>query len=655
MSKSSNLILVIIIIVQIILFASISEARWNIGYLVPNEPPRALYNVEADINIDAGIIKGRGTIEFTNNAFKSLTVIAFRMLRNTDLWISINGKQLEVFNTDKYIQFLKLPEPLKSGAKISLDMEFTFSGLEFGTSGVYASSYWIPHLWWDGIPHISDFRVKITPLAGHAIAVSGRLDESAGYFEGFGLRMFGIYIGKEMKSESVDVGHVRIYILFNENQAEGARYCLSAAEDVVNYYKEWLGFYPFNFLYVLPGGSGVSGGYPMATGMVRIHGLQKFPTANALHWTWITSHEIGHQYWGEYVLDGDNPQWLWIGMGVYADREYTFACGIGAERQISMMRRFIYALENGYDTTIDVTADERRKLDFDYNSLIRHGKGFSFISALELTIGKETFQRAYKRALSEYSGKRLGWKDFQKLCEEESGDNLNWFFNQWVRADKYLFYRITERRSYEQNNKWVSEITVKREGTLAMPIPVQAIFEDGTSQTRFTDRTKVTNVLIFESESRLWAEKLDPENRLPMLTKQLPPPTGPAAELIRSLPPTGVGPDAYRIYRAALEQKMDDGEAWFNLGLRLFDGGYNKEAYHSFIKSVDSEPSNVFVFASYAWMGMMQDLMGNHERAISHYQEALKIFGGNTMSHSQFGLEINKSWVEKLIKDPFKW
>ncbi|UCE74095.1 MAG: hypothetical protein JSV56_13925 [Methanomassiliicoccales archaeon] len=458
-----------------------------------------------------------------------------------------------------------------------------------------------------------------------------------------------------MLEKSVDVGDVRIYSLFREDQAEGARYCLRAAEDIVKYYKDWLGFYPFEFLYILPGGSGVSGGYPMATGMVRIHGLQKFPTANALHWTWITSHEIGHQYWGEYVLDDDNPQWLWIGMGVYADREYTLARGYGAEKQISMMHRFIYALEKGYDTTIDVTTEERRKLDFNYNSLIRHGKGFSFISALDITIGKDTFQRAYKRTLAEYGGKRLGWKDFQKLCEKESGENLNWFFDQWVRSDKYLYYRITDRRSCEKNGAWISEITVKREGTLTMPIPVQAVFEDGTSQMKFTDRTKKTNVLIFESKSRLWAEKIDPENKLPMLTTQLPPPTGPAVELIKSLPPTGAGPNAYRVYRVALEQKLDHGEAWFDLGMCLFDGGYYKEAYYSFNKAVDSKPSNVYVFASFAWMGMMQDLMGNHEQAISHYQEALKTFEGNTMSHSQFGLEINKAWVEKLIKDPFKW
>jgi len=65
-----------------------------------------------------------------------------------------------------------------------------------------------------------------------------------------------------------------------------------------------------------PRGKGPLGGYPFATGIVAIHGQETFKEGEPLVW-WqhITSHEIGHEYWGEWVLDPDDPAWLWIGLG----------------------------------------------------------------------------------------------------------------------------------------------------------------------------------------------------------------------------------------------------------------------------------------------------------------------------------------------------
>ena len=70
------------------------------------------------------------------------------------------------------------------------------------------------------------------------------------------------------------------------------------------------------------------GGYPFATGIVAILGEEQFEKKPRSHWQWITAHEIGHQYWGEYVMDTDSPAWLWIGLGIYADHEYSRARGV---------------------------------------------------------------------------------------------------------------------------------------------------------------------------------------------------------------------------------------------------------------------------------------------------------------------------------------
>gem|GEM_PF-2428793 len=105
--------------------------------------------------------------------------------------------------------------------------------------------------------------------------------------------------------------------------------------DVVRFCKEWLNFYPYPFLYIIPGGSGRWGGYPFATGIVAIHGQETFKEGEPLVW-WrhITSHEIRHEYWGEWVLDPDNPDWLRIGMGIFIDTEYMLARHFDPEMRV---------------------------------------------------------------------------------------------------------------------------------------------------------------------------------------------------------------------------------------------------------------------------------------------------------------------------------
>ena len=39
--------------------------------------------------------------------------------------------------------------------------------------------------------------------------------------------------------------------------------------------------------------------------------------------------------------------------------------------------------------------------------------------------------------VKKYGGERMGYRDLQRICEAESGLNLKWFFDDWVRSSKY--------------------------------------------------------------------------------------------------------------------------------------------------------------------------------------------------------------------------
>ncbi len=90
--------------------------------------------------------------------------------------------------------------------------------------------------------------------------------------------------------------------------------------------------------------------------------------------------------------------------------------------------------------------------------------------------------RTYKRCLREFGGKRFGWRDFRAVAEKESGRSLAWFFDAWVRSNQYLCYGVDSKECRaDGNGGFTTEVRVKRLGTMSMPVPVRAVFEDGSA------------------------------------------------------------------------------------------------------------------------------------------------------------------------------
>jgi hypothetical protein len=116
-------------------------------------------------------------------------------------------------------------------------------------------------------------------------------------------------------------------------------------------------------------------------------------------WRWITAHEIGHEYWSEHVLgEGRDPlTWLMIGLGVHADGEYRRARGItDAGRQPP---KYVCGVAQGFDTTMDVTQEQRAAIKWDFNNVVEHGKSAAVIDALATVIGNDAFEAGTARGL----------------------------------------------------------------------------------------------------------------------------------------------------------------------------------------------------------------------------------------------------------------
>jgi hypothetical protein len=362
--------------------------------------------------------------------------------------------------------------------------------------------------------------------------------------------------------------------LFTPRSETCARFLLQTAVDAIAFYKRRFGLYPYRSLTIIPGSDEPVGGYNPATAIVAIHGQEKMADRPKLFWKWITAHEIGHQYWGEYVLEKDDPGWVWIGMGIYTDREYFRARGLSLDQHKEVMGRYIAGVRDHLDTTVTVTRDQREDIEFDFNNVVTHGKGFSIISALAEVVGQDNFDRIQRRCLAGFAGRRLGMAELRSVAELESGQDLGWFFSQWAQSNRFLAYDIASQESSQMGEQYATKVIVRRVGSMRMPVPVRALFVDGTQQVKISDPLLDQNTLQFTSTASLKEVQLDPQGNLAMVLPPPGPPPPPTTEeglqrRIRRLGWPGSGEDALPLFQATKGVKLADAWSWFKLGMVL--------------------------------------------------------------------------------------
>ena len=631
----------------------------TVGYWAPRQPPRANYKIDCTIKLAEDIVlQGKEVISFVNTTSRPMQTLAITWFKfgNQTLKIMANGTPVKLPTPlESYPQDFTLAEPVRPGESLTLQVEFGLSTPvppeELNEIGPMTG--W-PRLWWGFDTH-NDYQVKLDVPDIYTVATSGRFDRQTGRYHAEAVPSFGFFLSKEYEVLEDQAQDVAVRCLYRPEDRKCAELLQETAVDVINFYRERFGFYPYRILTILPGMDRPAGGYPAATSIIVIHGMGRMEEKPELHWRWITAHEIGHQYWSRHVMEKDDPGWLWIGLGFYNDREYCRARGLGNQKHQEVMARYIEGVRIGLDTTVSRSPKERSKIKFDFDNIVIHGKGYSIISALDCVLGEALFDRICRRCLKEFAGRRLGLHEFRAVCEQESGQELGWFFEQWVKSNKYLSYKIASKKCKKKGDAYISEIEIRCLGNLKMPVPVAAHFEDGTTQRTFTNRLREADTIRFESRTPLKDVQLDPEQALPLVFQRPPMTAEQLTEAIQDLPWVGAGKKALDIFEEARDNNLSSPGSWFKLGLTLYDGKYYKEALEAF-RGVEAQEQDdpLRVFVAIVWQGHLLDLLGQRDKALKCYKEALKKSVKREMRHDQYGIRLNREWVQKRLKEPFR-
>jgi aminopeptidase N len=156
------------------------------------------------------------------------------------------------------------------------------------------------------------------------------------------------------------------------------------------------------------------------------------------YYEWITANELSHMWWGDMVTLGDwRDMWLNEGFASYFDPLYTeYKYGWAAFQSRMASYRNSYFIE-----------DQWMRFPV-YDPYYMWGatvydKGAWVLHMLRYVVGHETFVDIMYTWGDTYAYGAAVTPDFQGVCEQVSGLDLDWFFTQWIYEAGYPEYEYS--------------------------------------------------------------------------------------------------------------------------------------------------------------------------------------------------------------------
>ena len=430
--------------------------------------------------------------------------------------LSKDGKTLQFEEVGTVLE-VTLDEPVLPGQKVNFSMKFAGQVPEQirragrnNSEGVALSmTQWFPKMaeydfeGWHADPYIGrewhgvwgDYDVKINIDKDYILGASGILQNANEI--GYGYEEEGVKV-KRKKGEKLtwhfvaedvidfawaaDPEYIHdkrtakdgtvLHFLYKNNPdiKENWTNLQQKTEDLLIYFNEHIGPYPWPQYSVIQGGDGGME-YAMLT---LITGERSFGSLVG-----VTAHELAHA-WFQHLLATNESKHEWM------DEGFTSYISDMAMNEVMEMNRenphqgsyrsYLRLASSGVEQPLSTHAD-RYTFNAAYGASA-YSKGAVFLSQLGYVIGEENLQKTLKRYYDEWKFKHPTPNDFIRVAEKVTGAELDWYLTDWTRTTNTVDYGI--KAVEEEGDE--TRVILERIGVMPMPVDVRVTYADGTSE-----------------------------------------------------------------------------------------------------------------------------------------------------------------------------
>ena len=342
--------------------------------------------------------------------------------------------------------------------------------------------------------------------------------------------------------------------------------------------------------------------------------------------------EVAYQWWGQTVgLKSFDDAWLSQGLAEWSGftyREANLKAGTLDAAQREEQERALTFEQTASIGRAPAVLDDQSAA---YQSIIFF-KGSMVYRMLRETLGKDKFNTLMRTYLGKFRDKSASVDDFERLTSQVAGENMRYFFAQWVEGTGVPEFTVDYQIIRTRLGKFRTRGTVKQNFE-ALHMPVELMLRaEGDNQTASVRLDSKSEDFDFESNGAPIEVVVDPNNKILRMSDDLR--VSVVARRGIEQMKEGNYAEAQQQLEAAL--KLDRSNSWvyYNLGLLFFEQRNWQQALDNFQAALDGtlKPSWIEVWARIR-RGNAYDAKGERPRAVAEYQKAVQ--SGIDYDHAQ--------------------
>ena len=357
----------------------------------------------------------------------------------------------------------------------------------------------------------------------------------------------------------------------------------------------------------------------------------------------LLANTIAHQWWGTMVSPASRNDW-WLNDGFARFSEALYVDHVAGQAGFEEVTKDMSVGALAY---VSVPLADVGKLDPfspEFQSLVTD-KGGIILNMLRWVIGDQPFDKTMRTFLEKYSGKSASVDDFRKVAEQASGQQLNWFFTQWLNStgapefkNKYTVYRI------QKGFRVVGEIQQDMD-LFRMPVELK-IETDGKTETQRIEVSGTNSAYAVETFGRPRKISIDPGNMVLQNSKELQVRTS----IMRGQQDVEQNDltEALKEFQKALDINKNSSLAHYRIAEVFFLQHNYQSAANSYREALngDGVPRWTEVW-SHIQLGKIFDLTGQRERATNEYRQALQ-----TNDNTQGAMDEARRYLQSPFQPP---
>lgn len=287
---------------------------------------------------------------------------------------------------------------------------------------------------------------------------------------------------------------VTTWAMFTNNEADLWTKSIEYLNDATHYYSLWTGDYPYNHVTAVDGSISAGGGmeYPNITVIGESY------TAQGLEQ--VIVHEVGHNWF--YGILGSNERenaWMDEGLNTFTENRYTetkypdskmdFGLPSGIMKKVGLDQYgprgmydigYIFNARRNYDQAIQTRSDLFTPTNYGAIVYGKTGIGFDYLLAY---LGDELFDKCMHAYFQEWKFKHPQPEDVERIFERESGKDLSWLFDDYIKTTQKMDYGISKVKSKGDS----LEVTIKNKASISAPVSVTSFSKGVQSSVLWLD------------------------------------------------------------------------------------------------------------------------------------------------------------------------